>query len=80
MEDFETEQSRLVRVTLQVDKASSALPKGVRSLDLDVKRSVDGDMRIAALYAAHRGESQAIGDGKGPTVQVRRPLLGIDKR
>ncbi|KAG2026399.1 hypothetical protein GB937_001909 [Aspergillus fischeri] len=70
MENFETEQSRLVRVTLQVDKARSVLPKGVRPLGLDVKQSVNGDMHVAALFPTYRRGFQSIGDPKGPTAQV----------
>ncbi|GIJ85204.1 hypothetical protein Asppvi_004060 [Aspergillus pseudoviridinutans] len=75
MEDIETEQSRQVRVTLRVDKTRSAMPKGVRPLGLDIKRSVDGDMRVAALFPTHRRVFQSIGDPKGPTAQEKQKSI-----
>ncbi|EDP51057.1 hypothetical protein AFUB_050590 [Aspergillus fumigatus A1163] len=70
MENFEAEKSRLVRVTLQVDKACSVLPKGVRPLDHDVKQSVNGDMRVAALIPTYQRGFQSIGESKGLNAQV----------
>ncbi|GFF35246.1 hypothetical protein IFM46972_04496 [Aspergillus udagawae] len=69
MEDFETEQPRLVRVTLRVDKARSTMPKGVGPLGLDIKRSVGRDMGIAVLFPTHKRELQSVEDSKGPTAR-----------